>query len=114
MKLQNRVLKKYRLYFPNDTLRDVSEKTNIQLTRVFRLFNGKPMKVQELEAFEVAIEEKINGNTLHKRFKELVEEAHFTFGSKDLEMVAELIERRLALCHYKAQPESQELETNIA
>lgn len=114
MKLQNKVLKKYRLYFPNDTLRDVSERTNIQLTRVFRLFNGKPMKVQELEAFETVIEEKLNTHSFHRRFQELAEQAQLAFSKKDLEMMAELIERRLALCHYRTPLNLNETETNIA
>lgn len=114
MKLQNRVLKKYRLYFPNDTLRDVSERTNIQLTRVFRLFNGKPMKVQELEAFETVIEEKLSTHSSYRRFQELSETAQVVFSTKDLEMMAELLERRLALCHYRTSLKPIENETNIA
>jgi len=114
MKLQTRVLKKYRLYFPNDTLRDVSEKTNIQLTRVFRLFNGKPMKVAELEAFETAIEEKLNGNTHHKRFYGLFEEAQISFSNKDLEAAIEFLERRLALYQYRVQPTMTLEESYIA
>jgi hypothetical protein len=114
MKLQNRVLKKYRLYFPNDTLRDVSARTNIQLTRVFRLFNGKPMKVKELEAFEEVIEQQLSTHSSYRRFQELSETAQAVFSTKDLEMMAELLERRLALCHYRTQLSSHEHETNIA
>lgn len=114
MKLQNKVLKKYRLYFPNDTLRDVSERTNIQLTRVFRLFNGKAMKVEELEAFETVIEENLKTNSHHRRFQEIVEQAQLVFSISDLEMMAELLERRLTLCQYRANQKSDFTETNIA
>ena len=114
MKLQNRVLKKYRLYFPHDTLRDVSNRTNIQLTRVFRLFNGKPMKVKELEAFEEVIETKLMTHSSYRRFQDLAEQAQLAFAPKDLEMMAELIERRLALCHYRQSNGLEQTETNIA
>jgi len=114
MKLQNKVLKKYRLYYPNDTLRDVSERTNIQLTRVFRLFNGKPMKVEELEAFETVLEERLKTHSHHRRFQEMVEQAQLVFNTNDLEMMAELLERRLTLCQYRTQNRSDFTEFNIA
>ncbi len=114
MKLQTRVLKQYRLYFPNDTLRDVSARTNIQLTRVFRLFNGKAMKVKELEIFEDLIEQEINSNSSYRRFQDLYEQAQIVFGPKDLEMMADLIERRLTLCHYRIQLGIEQTESNIA
>lgn len=55
MSLQDTILKRYRENFPEDTLREISDKTGIQLTRVFRIFNGSDMKLREFEAFENAI-----------------------------------------------------------
>ena len=35
----------------NPTLRKISEDTNIQITRVFRILNGSEMKISEFEIF---------------------------------------------------------------
>ncbi len=51
MSLQQNIIKDYRLAFPNDTLREIANRTGIQLTRVFRLLNGSPMKLAEYESF---------------------------------------------------------------
>lgn len=55
MSLQIQILKDYKDLFPNDTFKDISLKTKIQQTRVFRIFNGAEMKVTELEALEHVI-----------------------------------------------------------
>ncbi len=51
MSLQKKILQQYRVLYPHQSLRDISKKTGIQLTRVFRLFNGAPMKLNEYEVF---------------------------------------------------------------
>ena len=56
MKMQNNVLKQYREIYSNYTLKDISEQTGIQISRVFRLFNGAEMKVSELEIFQNILE----------------------------------------------------------
>lgn len=43
---------KYKEKFPNDTIKNISTKTNIQQTRVFRIFNGAEMKISEFFALE--------------------------------------------------------------
>ena len=50
--IQEQILNEYKNKFPNDGLKEISLKTNIQLTRVFRLFNGSEMKLKEYEAFK--------------------------------------------------------------
>lgn len=64
MKLQDHILKRYRKNFPEHTLKEISETTGLQITRVFRIFNGSEMKVSEFEAFQNALEEK-SYNSLH-------------------------------------------------
>lgn len=49
--LQKKTLDEYKRIFPKDSLKIISKKTNIQITRVFRIFNGSEMKVKELESF---------------------------------------------------------------
>ena len=55
MNLQQAVLNRYQTVFPDDSLRMISSKTQIQLTRVFRLMNGSEMKLREYEAFNNVI-----------------------------------------------------------
>lgn len=52
MDLQKAVLEQYKHAYPKDTLKEISSKTNIQITRVFRLLNGSEMKISEYAAFE--------------------------------------------------------------
>lgn len=50
--LQTAIIDSYKKKFPNDKLRHISEKTSIQITRVFRILNGSEMKISEYEAFQ--------------------------------------------------------------
>lgn len=66
MNLQDKTLHNYKQIFPNDTLKLISHKTGIQMTRVFRLFNGSEMRLSEFIAFEQLI-------TNHKNSPDYVE-----------------------------------------
>lgn len=95
MSLQKKSLQRYRLFFPNDTLREVSARTGIQITRVFRLFNGKPMKVGELEAFEQTIMEKLKENPNHMRLTDILEEASAILTNDEMGKIIDWIERKI-------------------
>lgn len=58
MGLQDIIIKRYFDYYPKQSLRGISTNTNIQITRVFRILNGSPMKLCEYESFENAIRKK--------------------------------------------------------
>jgi len=94
MTLQNKTIQRYRLFYPQETLREVSARTGIQITRVFRLFNGKHMKVEELEAFHKAINCKMIEFPNYTRLNQLIEEASFLMNNEELGKVAEYIERK--------------------
>jgi hypothetical protein len=95
MTLQNKTIQRYRLFFPNETLREVSARTGIQITRVFRLFNGKAMKVGELEAFERAINDKIAEHPHFSRLNHMVEEASSSLTNDELGKIADYLERKI-------------------
>lgn len=95
MSLQNKTIHRYRLFFPKDTLREASSRTGIQITRVFRLFNGKPMKVEELEAFEKVIHDKIAENPNFSRLSYVLEEASSLLTNDELGKLADYMERRV-------------------
>lgn len=68
--LQDLIIEKYRQVYPQDTLRDISNKTKIQHTRVFRIFNGSEMKISEYETFE----ELLSINKQNQHFQQLARE----------------------------------------
>jgi hypothetical protein len=94
MSLQKRILQRYRQFYPNDTLREVSARTGIQITRVFRLFNGKTMKVLELEALENAVNEKLKSSHHHARLTDVLEKASAILTNDELAKIISLIERK--------------------
>ena len=69
MNLQNAILKEFNSIFPNVPLREVSSLTGIQITRVFRLYNGSEMKLKEYEAFQLAISQKMLKATSSRFFE---------------------------------------------
>jgi hypothetical protein len=96
MSIQKNILSRYRQFFPEETLREVSSRTGIQITRVFRLFNGKTMKVAELEAFEAAISLKIAENPSYARLSSLLEKSSALLTNDELTKVGDYIDRKLA------------------
>jgi hypothetical protein len=95
MTLQNKTIQRYRQFLPQETLREVSSRTGIQITRVFRLFNGKAMKVGELEAFEAVINQKISENPNFSRLNSIVDEASSLLTNDELGRLADYLERRV-------------------
>ena len=63
MNLQEEILNQFDRHFPNATLKQVSKKTGIQITRVFRIINGYEMKISEYEKFYNALSAYENKNT---------------------------------------------------
>lgn len=59
MELQKIVLEQYKLLNNNPTLKAISEDTGIQLSRVFRIFNGSCLKLSEYQIFQQKVKEKM-------------------------------------------------------
>lgn len=59
MDLQKTILNQYVLLNGKPTLKKISEDTGIQITRVFRLFNGSTMKLSEYQIFNKKVKEKM-------------------------------------------------------
>ena len=55
MDMQLKVISEFKELFPNATLKKISELTGIQITRVFRLINGREMKLSEYQSFRQVI-----------------------------------------------------------
>ena len=95
MSLQKKIIDRYRILFPKDNLRQISERTGIQLTRVYRLLNGKAMKTHEYEAIENVIRESIKVNPNYSRFENLFEQASETLTNYEIGEIADYIERKI-------------------
>lgn len=89
--LEKEILRRYRKSFPNDTLKMIAAKTGIQVTRVFRIMNGKPMKVTELEIFQCLLNQPGKFTELELLTKTAALE--LTIG--DIESIINYIERKL-------------------
>ena len=59
MELQMTILNQYMLLNNKPTLKQISKDTGIQLTRIFRLFNGSTMKLSEYQVFQKRVKEKM-------------------------------------------------------
>lgn len=92
--LQEAIIKQYNQTFPGLTYRAVAEHTGIQLTRVFRIFNGAAMKLSEYEIFYLKLQE---CGSMGGRLSELALEAETRLSSRALFELAADIERRLKI-----------------
>lgn len=95
MSLQNRILKEYRSLYPQHPLRETSRITGIQLTRVFRLFNGAAMKLEEYERFHQVVHGESANHLMDGAFRRVTESLARTFDRQDLSKVTALLERQM-------------------
>ena len=100
MSLQKKTLQRYRQLFPCDTLREISARTGVQITRVFRLYNGKTMKVKELEAFENAINERISQIPSYSHLSTVLEDAALVLTTDEFSKIVEYVHRRVKARSY--------------
>jgi hypothetical protein len=62
--IQNELLDKYMQLNGNPVLRKIVADTGIQLTRIFRLFNGAEMKLGEYLIFQAKVNEYVKGESI--------------------------------------------------
>lgn len=93
--LEKEVIRRYRQVFPKDTLKVISEKTGIQITRVFRIMNGKPMKVRELEVFERILNKECKESKNLTEIDRLVKIAASALSVRDLDQIIHFIDRKI-------------------
>lgn len=111
MSLQARILGQYRQVFPRHTLRETAQLTGIQLTRVFRLMNGAPMRLDEYELFRQVLEKDQRLDLDSHAFTRTMERARASFNERELTKLTALIERHLQwheLIHGAPQLKSQQ------
>lgn len=99
MELEKEIILRYKKKFPHETLKETSERTGIQITRVFRLFSGRRMKVAELEAFQKALEGHSQTYESNK-FQNLIKEAILHLDKEDIDFIYHYVERKLQRHHF--------------
>lgn len=57
MELQKKILGQYFILNEEPTFKAIAEDTGIQVTRVFRLYNGSTMKLSEFQIFQKKVKE---------------------------------------------------------
>ena len=100
MALQNSVLAEYKKIYPKKTLKEISVDTGIQVTRVFRLFNGSEMKLAEYEKFKLAIK-KSEQESYTEEFQQTLEVFLGLVGPKDIFEIIRLMKRKIKLGQMK-------------
>lgn len=95
MTKQEMIIQKYRDCYPNETMKMISNRTGIQLTRVFRILNGKPMKVSEFEVFEKAINEKSLYPEKTHHLNSLINEATTLLNESEILKIKYYMERKI-------------------
>lgn len=110
---ERETIQRYRKTFPNDTLKIISAKTGIQLTRVFRIMNGKAMKVSELESFENILGQRIGQDQRIMVFENLTKIASLDLSVRDIEIIISYIERKLENSKIIKQAVTHQIPENL-
>lgn len=72
---QKNLLNELKKIYPDYTLRDFSIRSQIQLTRIFRIFNGAELKVSEYNQLQSLIRRNTENSSQKQLFLNLVEDA---------------------------------------
>lgn len=97
MNEQKRILEQFMKHFHHPTLRETSLMTGIQLTRVFRLFNGSEMKLEEYLIFINLIKEETGK---HSPLSKLAYECSYLLSLSAVKELEILLEQKLKLWNY--------------
>ena len=101
MSVQTIVLKQFNELYPQAKLREISEKTGIQITRVFRILNGAEMKVSELESFQKATDT----SKSPLRFLKLSKDCAMTLSPERRKYLQGLMEQALKVQSFQTKPQ---------
>lgn len=89
-KLQDSILRQYKEIYPSDSLKEISKRTKIQITRVFRLFNGSEMKISEYESFYNSVSGKDKSH-----LQELIHECETNLSHREIRKVQDYLSYNL-------------------
>ena len=97
MSVQARVIKRYLNIHENPTLKYISEDTQIQMTRVFRLINGSQMKLNEYLKFQNSINKKLGITSSGHDFLKMAESCLDNLSAHNIKELMDLMNRKMEL-----------------
>lgn len=95
MTLQQQILAEFKQHFPRRTFREIEDLTGIQLTRVFRLMNGAPMRLDEYETLKHVIETRSPFFKSTDRGDKLLARVRAELSHEEIEKIFGQMEKRL-------------------
>lgn len=103
--LQLQIINQYKSNFPKHTLKDISNATNIQNTRVFRIMNGSEMKISEYDSFQKCI----NKSKSLSKFETLIQDCKSTLSDIKMNNLCYEIEGLIKMQRLTHSFETQDL-----
>ena len=92
MNLQEQLLRKFQEVYEDPKLRIVSEITGLNLSRIFRIYQGSVMKLDEYELFLRLIDKR---EKHHQKLRELISEAEIVLNKDQLECLFRELRRKI-------------------
>lgn len=106
MDIQNELLQRFKKLYGNPTYKEVSSLTGIQMTRVFRIFNGMEMKLSEYLVVKSLIDEFLNSTS---QLDQLLENCKLRLSEDSLNEVKRFCERQLLVNELVANKSTKEV-----
>lgn len=94
MDIQKTILNQYMLLNQKPTFKQISRDTGIQVTRVFRLFNGSTMKLSEYQIFNRKVKEKMG---LTSGLEDIAFECSMKLSPESIKELETYLKRRISL-----------------
>lgn len=107
MELQKNMIEQYLLAHQQPSLKKISEDTQIQITRVFRILNGSKMKLSEYEIFHKKVKEKLG---LESNLEKLAQDCFIHLNADSIREIESLMNRKMAV--FKIKQELKVANTN--
>ena len=93
MELQKTILEQYMLLHEQPTYKKIAKDTGIQMTRVFRIFNGSVMKLSEFQIFQQKVKCKMG---LTNSLEELAFNCSMNLNQAAIKELETLLKRKIA------------------
>ncbi len=110
MQIQKSLLSTYMEVSNHPTFKKISQETGVQMTRVFRLFNGSSMKLSEYVTFQKLVDQKLGFNN---GLSKLVKECSNQLSPEGLKEVAAILQRKISLSRLATEKDTLHAFSNV-
>jgi hypothetical protein len=94
LELQKTILTKYKKVHGPQTYKKIAEDTGINISRIFRIFNGALMKINEYEIFKKKTHPKNESEGCSEVF---INKSLLRIESKDIQYIKNLLKRKIRM-----------------